>query len=74
VARIRLVRRCSRAVHDHPTGPDGPLYCANHDSCEICRALFGQCAEKIVLREAVGPFADRAWLAALLDRYNDGFG
>jgi hypothetical protein len=72
VARIRLARRWSRAVHDHPTVPDGPLYRADHDNCEICAALFGQCTEKLVLREAVGPFAVR--LAALLDRYNVGRG
>jgi hypothetical protein len=74
VARIRLAQRWSRAVHDHPTRPDGPLYCANHGNCEICWALFGQCAKKLVLREAVGPLADRARLVAILDRYNVGLG
>ena len=51
-----------------------PTLCANHSNCEICPGLFGQCAEKLVLREAVGRFADRAQLVALPDRYNLGLG
>jgi hypothetical protein len=69
-----LAQRWSRAICDHPTAPDGLLYRANHDNGEICAALFDRCAEKLVLRESVGLFADRTRLAALLDRYNVGLG
>ena len=69
-----LAQLWSRAIHGHPSSPDGMLYRANHDNSEICTALFDRCADRLELRQTQGFFSDRARLAALLDRYKVGLG
>jgi hypothetical protein len=64
----------SRAIHDHPSSPDGLLYRANHDNGEICAALFDRSADRLSVGRTLGLLTDRARLAALLDRYKVGLG
>jgi hypothetical protein len=69
-----LAQIWSRAIHDHPSSPDGLLYRANHEHGEICAALFERSADRLNFGQTVGLLADRARLSALLDRYKVGLG
>jgi hypothetical protein len=69
-----LAQIWSRAIYDHPSAPDGLLYRANHDNGEICAALFERSADRLSLGQSYGLLADRARLAASLDRYKVGLG
>ena len=62
----------SRALHQHPNAPDGILYRSNHDNGEFCAALFDRCRGRLEEGASRGLTADRAALAALLDRYGVG--
>lgn len=64
----------SRAIHDHPSSPDGLLYRANHDNGEICAALFDRSRDRLGVGRTQSLLADRAHLAMLLDRYKVGLG
>ena len=64
----------SRAIHDHPSSPDGLLYRANHDNGEICAALFDRSGDRLGVGRTQGLLADRAHLAVLLNRYKVGLG
>ena len=64
----------SRAIHDHPSAPDGLLYRANYDNGEICAALFERCRNRLKLGPSEPLLSNRVCLAALLDRYKVGLG
>ncbi len=70
----RRARLWSRAIHDHPSAPDGLLYRANHDNNEICAALFERCRERLRIGTSELMLHDRARLGALLDCYKVGLG
>ena len=70
----RRSRLWSRAMHDHPSAPDGLLYRANHDNNEICAALFERCRERLSIGASEPMLSDRVRLGALLDRYKVGLG
>lgn len=69
-----LAQRWSRAIHDHPTAPDGILYRANHDNGEFCAALFERCRDRLRLSATNAIMSDRSRLASLLNRYGVGLG
>jgi len=62
----------SRAIHAHPTAPDGIVYRSNHDNGEFCAALFDRCRDRLQEQATRELLADRAALAGLLDRYKVG--
>ena len=63
-----------RAIHDHPSSPDGITYRANHDNGELCVALFNQAGARLKPSEPRPILEDRSRLAALLERYKVGLG
>lgn len=69
-----LAQRWSRAIHDHPSAPDGILYRANHDNGEFCAALFERCRDRLRLSATNAIMSDRNRLAALLNHYGAGLG
>ena len=69
-----IAQAWSRAIHDHPSAPDGLLYRANYDNGEICAALFERCRNRLKLGPSEPLLSNRARLAALLDRYKVGLG
>jgi hypothetical protein len=69
-----LAQLWSRAIHDHPTAPDGILYRSNHDNGELCVALFERCGARLHHTVSRLMNADRAALGLLLERYKVGLG
>lgn len=62
----------SRAIHDHPTRPDGIVYTAKHDDSVMALALFERAAHKIAAG-AGHPLSGRDLRTLrLLDRYGIG--
>lgn len=64
-------RAWSKALHDHPSAPDGILYASRHDETQICAVLFDR-VSPIVTSERRGNLADPGQaqlVASLLDRY-----
>jgi hypothetical protein len=72
--RQALAQRWSRAIHDHPSAPDGILYRANHDNGEFCAALFERCRDRLRLSATTAIMSDRNRLASLLNHYGAGLG
>lgn len=70
-----VAQRWSRAIHDHPTVPDGIAYRSNHDNGEICVALFEHVGDRLAPAGTPHPMTiDRDRLAGLLARYKVGLG
>ncbi|WP_413990789.1 RES family NAD+ phosphorylase [Labrys okinawensis] len=69
-----LAQQWSQAIHDHRQAPDGITYRSNHDNGEQCVALFDRCQANLHIAGSRPIMADRAALAALLNRYNVGLG
>jgi hypothetical protein len=66
--------RWARAIHDHPTQPDGIVYTARHDPSRLCAGIFDRAAGGLTV-VSLGSLADAtnvALLAGLLDRYDFG--
>lgn len=62
----------SKALRDHPAGPDGIAWRARHDDDTVCYALFDHpptCVEEIA-RELT--LTDRDWFWTLADKYAIG--
>lgn len=61
----------SKAIHDHPTRPDGIAYRARHDDDAICYAIYDRGASP--LREETREMdIDQDWLWELADLYGVG--
>lgn len=69
-----LAQQWSQAIHDHPQAPDGIAYRSNHDNGELCVALFDRCQANLRIAGSRPIMANRAALAALLNRYTVGLG
>jgi len=69
-----VAQKWSRAIHDHPSKPDGIAYRSNHDNSELCAALFEHTANRLTPLDAEPITKDRDRLATLLTRYNVGLG
>lgn len=69
-----VAQQWSRAIHNHPTAPDGIAYRSNHDNGEICVALFDRAGDRLVLGNPQPMTFDRVRLAELLARYKVGLG
>ncbi len=69
-----LAHRWSRAIHDHPSEPDGIIYCARHDPSRFSAALFERTGPMLVATSA-GTFLDppnAVLLGRILDDYKFG--
>ena len=69
-----LSQAWSRALHEHPSIPDGIAYRARHDPDQICAALFDRTRTSITTT-MLGAFSDASLatlLAELLDVYDFG--
>ncbi len=65
----------SRALHEHPSRPDGLRYPARHDPGELAVAVFDRAKSKLRARVAKHTLADpraQRLVARLLDRYGLG--
>jgi hypothetical protein len=69
-----VAQQWSRAIHGHPTAPDGIAYRSNHDNGEICVALFEHASDRLAPGDPQPMTMDRARLAELLARYKVGLG
>lgn len=69
-----VVQQWSRAVHDHPTAPDGVACRSNHDNGQLCVALFERASARLGAADTQPIMDDRSRLAALLARYKVGLG
>jgi len=66
-----LSHRWSKAIHDHPSSPDGILYRARHDPSRLSAAIFERVAPALtVVSDAT--FVEPAY-AAQLGRILDGY-
>ena len=70
----RAAQQWSRAVHDHPTAPDGIAYRSNHDNGELGVALFERAGGRLGTANSRPIMNDRGGLAVLLARYRVGIG
>lgn len=69
-----VARRWSKALHDHPSSPDGLYYRARHDDDEYAVAFFDR-VQGLLKSEELGCLGDREWeplLATWLDHYGLG--
>jgi len=66
-----LSHRWSKAIHDHPSQPDGILYRARHDPSRLSAALFDRLGSRL-RAVPTGSFLDPANVA-LLGRILDEF-
>ena len=65
-----LARRWSKALHAHPTRPDGIEYRCRHNSDELAIALFDCIGDGAVVPvDRTDLLADRAWLSAMRSRH-----
>lgn len=69
-----IAQQWSRAIHEHPSAPDGVSYRSNHDNGELCVSLFERAGSRLKPALPIPILDDRTQLAALLDRYNVGLG
>ena len=69
-----VAQQWSRAIHDHPTAPDGIAYRSNHDNGELCVALFERAGARLRAADPQPIMQDRGRLAMLLARYKVGLG
>jgi hypothetical protein len=69
-----IAQQWSRAIHDHPSQPDGIAYRSNHDNGELCAALFERVGNRLRIGAQRPILADRHRLASLLKRYKVGLG
>ena len=70
-----VAQQWSRAIHDHPTAPDGIAYRSNHDNGQICVSLFEHVVNRLAPAGTPQPMTmDRVRLAGLLARYKVGLG
>jgi hypothetical protein len=69
-----VAQQWSRAIHDHPTAPDGIAYRSNHDNGELCVALFAHAGNRLAPHDPQRITRDRVRLAELLARYKVGLG
>lgn len=69
-----IAQQWSRAIHDHPSLPNGIAYRSNHDNGEFCVALFERAAAHIEPGTPEAILMNRDRLARLLDRYKVGLG
>jgi hypothetical protein len=61
----------SKAIHDHPTRPDGIAYRARHDDDAFCYALFGR--GPVAVREVSRDMSlDQDWFWDIAHRYGVG--
>ncbi len=69
-----LSHRWSKAIHDHPSQPDGILYRARHDPSRLSAAIFERVAPVLTVRSDT-TFLDPAYaeqLGRILDDYKFG--
>jgi hypothetical protein len=69
-----VAQQWSRAIHDHPTAPDGIAYRSNRDNGELCVALFEQAGNRLAPTDPQPITMNRVRLAELLARYKVGLG
>lgn len=66
-------QRWSKALREHPSKPDGILYCSRYDPSRIACALYDHCEPAMTVISPAEAWADQpVLLGAILDQYRFG--